>query len=306
MRELDALGVDAIVTDRPDLLRRILAHGDYVELTGARGHKRGDRRGGPGYRPRIGATHANIVEEAQRLLARADAAGVPLRVVGGVAVLLRAPNGLPAELTRSYRDVDFVTAKRAAGEVSTLLRGEGYTPHVAFNALHGRERLLFFDEVRDRQVDVFVGSFSMSHTIPIGDRLELEPLTVPLAELLLTKLQIVELNEKDVRDTLALLLTHPLGDADGDCVNGAQVARLCASDWGLWRTITANLAACRARLPGYELAPDERERIVDRFDELLERIEHEPKSRGWRLRARVGERRRWYELPEEIGEGPAG
>ena len=229
---------------------------------------------------------------------------MPLRLVGGVAVLLRAPDGLPDALARSYRDVDFVTAKGAAGGVETLLRGEGYTPYVAFNALHGRERLLFFDDARDRQIDVFVGSFSMSHKIPLGDRLELEPLTVPLAELLLTKLQIVELNEKDVRDTLALLLTHPLGETDGDCLNGAQVARLCASDWGLWRTITANLAACRGRLADYDLTQEERERIDSRFDELLERIEHEPKSRAWKLRARIGERRRWYELPEEVGEGP--
>ncbi len=153
---------------------------------------------------------------------------------------------------------------------------------------------------------MFVGSFSMSHTIPIGDRLELERVTVPLAELLLTKLQIAELNEKDVRDTLALLTCHPVGETDGDCVNAAHVARLCAADWGLWRTITGNMSACRERLAAYDLPPEERERIARRLDELLERIEAEPKTRGWRLRARIGERRRWYELPEEVSGGPAG
>jgi hypothetical protein len=258
------------------------------------------------YRPRIAATQPDIVQEAQRLLARAEAEDVPLRLVGGVAILLRAPDGLPAELSRTYQDLDFITTRDASGRVDRLLRAEGYTPHVAFNALHGRERLLFFDEPHDRQVDVFVGAFSMSHKIQLGDRLELESLSVPLAELLLTKLQIVELNEKDVRDTLALLLSHPVGETDGDCLNGAHVARLCASDWGLWRTITANLSACRDRLPEYDLAPDQRELVARRFDELLERIEREPKTRGWRLRARVGERRRWYELPEEVGEGPGG
>jgi hypothetical protein len=243
------------------------------------------------------------VQEGQRLLARAEAEDVPLRLVGGVAILLRAPDALPAELSRTYRDLDFITTRDASGRVDRLLRAEGYTPHVAFNALHGRERLLFFDEAHDRQVDVFVGAFSMSHKIQLGDRLELEPVTVPLAELLLTKLQIVELNEKDVRDTLALLLSHPVGERDGDCLNAAQVARLCASDWGLWRTITANLESCRDRLPEYDLPPDQQEPIAGRFDELLERIEREPKSRGWRLRAHIGERRRWYELPEEVGEG---
>ncbi len=236
------------------------------------------------------------------MLARAEADGVPLRLVGGVAILLRAPNGLPEPLTRSYQDIDFVTARGAGGRVTDILRGEGYTPHVAFNALHGRERLLFFDEPHDRQVDVFVGAFSMSHRIPLGDRLELEPISVPLAELLLTKLQIVELNEKDVRDTLALLASHPVGETDGDSLNAAHVARLCASDWGLWRTITANLSDCRRRLDAYDLPPTERDPIARRLDEILERIEREPKTLTWRLRARVGERRRWYELPEEVGE----
>ena len=258
------------------------------------------------YRPPIGTPEPDIVEEAQRLLARAEAEGVPLRLVGGVAILLRAPDGLPGALTRTYGDLDFVTARKAGGQVNELLRSEGYTPHVAFNALHGRERLLFFDDAHERQVDVFVGSFSMSHKIPIGDRLELEPATVPLAELLLTKLQIAELNEKDVRDTIALLACHPVSETDAGCVNAAHVARLCAADWGLWRTITGNMAACRERLAAYDVTPEERERVAARLDELLERIEAEPKTRGWRLRARIGERRRWYELPEEVGGGPAG
>ncbi len=98
----------------------------------------------------------------------------------------------------------------------------GYKPHVRFNTINGRERLLFFDTDNDRQVDVLVGTFRMSHQIPFGDRLTLEPVTVPLAELLLTKLQIVQLNEKDVRDALALLHDHPVEESDGDAINGAQ------------------------------------------------------------------------------------
>jgi hypothetical protein len=159
---------------------------------------------------------------------------------------------------------------------------------------------LFLDPVHGRQVDVFVGSFRMCHEIPFGDRLSPAQQTVPLAELLLTKLQIVELNEKDVRDTVLLFHGHDVGGEDGERVSGARIAELCASDWGLWRTITANLESCRTRVEGYELAPGERERIADRVAALLDRIEQEPKSRGWRRRAKVGDRRPWYELPEEV------
>jgi hypothetical protein len=246
----------------------------------------------------------DVVAEGKRLLARAEAEGVPLRLLGGVAIRLRAGGGLPAAFVREYQDLDFVTVRRAGGSAAAFFRAEGYEPHVAFNALHGNERLLFFDNEHERQVDVFVGQFSMSHRIPFEGRVDLEPGTVPLAELLLTKLQIAQLNEKDVRDALALLHGYPVGETDGDQLNGRRVAELCASDWGLWRTFTGNLAACRDYAGDYDLPPAEREETVIRINRLVEMIEREPKSRSWKLRAKIGERKRWYELPEEVGSGP--
>lgn len=244
----------------------------------------------------------DVVSEGRRLLRRAEEEGVPLRLLGGVAIRLRAPGELHAAFTRSYADLDFVTAKGSAGPAAELFRGEGYAPHVAFNALHGQERLLFFDEEHDRQVDVFVGAFSMCHRIPLDERLQVDPVSIPLAELLLTKLQIAELNEKDVRDALALLEGHPVGDTDGETVNARRIAALCASDWGLWRTITGNLDTCCALVPGYDV-PD-RATLEERLRELLARIDAEPKSRAWRIRARIGDRKRWYDLPEEVAGGP--
>ena len=245
---------------------------------------------------------ADVVSEGQRLLARAAEENVPLRLLGGVAIKLRAPGELPAAFTRKYADLDFVTKKKSAGSAAELFRAEGYEPHVAFNALHGGERLLFFDEQHDRQVDVFVGSFQMSHKIPLDERLDVDPVSIPLGELLLTKLQIAQLNEKDVRDALALLQGHAVGDADGDIVNAARIAALCAADWGLCRTITGNLDACFALAPGYDVP--NRAEVEARLEELLNRIETEPKTRLWKLRAKIGERKRWYELPEEVAGGP--
>ena len=121
---------------------------------------------------------------------------------------LRAPGELAPAFRRTYADLDFVTTKKGVGATTGLFRGEGYEAQVAFNALHGGERLLFFDNDHDRQVDVFVGAFSMCHKIPLDGRIEVDPVSIPLAELLLTKLQVVQLNEKDVRDALALLHDH--------------------------------------------------------------------------------------------------
>ena len=243
----------------------------------------------------------DIVAEGERLLGLARQEGVPLNLLGGVAVRLHATE-VPPSLDRQYKDLDFAVPKKAGGATDKLLRDAGYEPHITFNAMHARERGLFFDNEHDRQVDVFIGSFRMCHQIPLAERIDNGEATVPLAELLLTKLQIIQVNEKDIRDMVLLLYGHPVDEHDDDAVNGARIAELCAADWGLWRTITANLERCREHVPDYGLAPADQDRINARFDQILARIEDEPKTRGWRLRAKVGERKRWYELPEEVSQ----
>lgn len=245
----------------------------------------------------------DIVVEGKRLLERSRERGLPLRLLGGVAIRLRAGDAYPRSLERDYADLDFVTVRGASKRVDEFLVGEGYEPYTEFNVVNASRRLLFFDDLHQRQVDVFVGAFAMCHTIPVEERLELDRDSIPLAELLLTKLQIVQLNEKDIRDALGLLASSKLGEEDGELLNVRRVAELCASDWGLYRTITSNLEAVRAHAGGYDLDAAQRDAVDRRLNELLTRIGDEPKSRRWRLRARVGERLRWYELPEEVEQG---
>ena len=247
---------------------------------------------------------SDMAEEAVRVAEAADREGLALRLLGGVAIKLRAKDGLHPAFEREYADLDWITARRSSADAQRFFEAMGYRPHVRFNAIHGQERLLFFDERHDRQVDVLIGVFRMCHEIRFGKRLALEPVTVPLAELLLTKLQIIELNEKDVRDALALLYDHPVEDEDGDAINGAHIARLCASDWGLWRTFTANLDSLGDHLGRYDLPEDSERRITGRIQELQARIEEEPKSFGWKMRSKIGDRKRWYQLPEEVEGGP--
>jgi hypothetical protein len=241
----------------------------------------------------------DLVEEGERLLALARDQGITFVMLGGVAVRLHAPD-LPASLDREYKDLDFAVPKGGTGAAGKLLTDAGYEPEVMFNAMNSKERLLFHDTTHGRQVDVFVGAFRMCHEIPLSDRLVPGSDTVPLAELLLTKLQIIELNEKDIRDTVLLLHGHEIAEHDEDAVNSARIGELCASDWGLWRTITANLENTAAHVHNYALSEPEHARVSGRLRQLLDRIEAAPKSRAWKLRARVGERKRWYDLPEEV------
>jgi hypothetical protein len=239
---------------------------------------------------------ADLREEAARVLDAVSSRGIAARAVGGHAVFLRCPSAHEPPLAREYKDLDLVARQAAGGELTACLVELGYAADEEFNALHGRRRLFFWDARHERQLDVFVDQLDMCHTLDLRDGLERDERTIDLADLLLAKLQVVEVNEKDLKDAAAILADHPIGPPG---VDAPRIAALFAADWGWWRTGTETLgkvANYAADLDGFAAA-----RVVHaRAGELLERIEAEPKSRRWRLRAKLGEHKRWYELPEEI------
>jgi len=238
------------------------------------------------------------VAESRRLIDIFTRKNVVARLLGGVAIYLQAPAEGPI-LPRDVKDIDIATRRGARGAATDILLAAGYVPDRMFNALHGARRLLFYDEGNARKLDVFVGDFSMCHQIPIADRLEREPLTIPLAELLLTKLQIIELTERDQRDIYNLTYHHPMSDGGGPGIEANYIAEVCARDWGLWRTTRSTLERCRTDLGGHGLDAAACERIDKHLAQLWQRIDAAPKTGKWKLRNRVGDRVRWYEEPEE-------
>jgi hypothetical protein len=241
---------------------------------------------------------ADIVAEAERLLEAAQSSNVSVRLIGGLAIYFHTDD-IPAPLRRPYGDIDLATIKSASRATAELLSTLGYEPSREFNALHGSRRMLFYDVQNERKLDVFVDRFEMCHTIPITVRIALDDPTIPLAELLLTKLQVVELTDKDLLDIVTLLHGHEIGTSDGEVINGDFIAALTADDWGLWRTIKMNLERVREQIGSLSLEAEGRDRVIARANALWDRIEREPKSRKWRMRDRVGDRKRWYELPDE-------
>ena len=224
-----------------------------------------------------------IVSEAQALVREATARGVVLRLLGGIAVSVRCTGGGDAAPHREFADIDAITRRKSKRGLAALLEERGYEPNQRFNALNGRDRLIFYGP--EGKLDVFVESFEMCHRLDLADRVELDAETITVSDLLLTKLQVVELTDKDHQD-LVLLLEVCGGDLDLP-----YLAQLLSNDWGLWRTVTGNLARTAERVPATR----------PRIEGLLAAVEVAPKSRRWRSRAMVGERKRWYELPEEVG-----
>jgi hypothetical protein len=244
-----------------------------------------------------------LVEEARRLIDTATERGIVLRLLGGLAIALLCPD-LPPR-TRVDQDLDFGSLSATRPALGKLLTERGYEPDKTFNALYGNRQLYFANPQTGIAVDVLIDRLHMCHTLEFASRLDRLPYTLDPMDLLLTKMQIVELNEKDVHDCLRLLVTFPLAESDDPSVMDIRIFRsLVGEDWGWWKTITLNLDRMRALLAdgrppaidGGQLDP------VAQIDALVQAADEAPKSRRWKLRSRIGERKRWYEQPEETPE----
>lgn len=177
-----------------------------------------------------------------------------------------------------------------AGKVNTLMVSLGYVPRELFNKLNMGKRLLYHGGHNQIRVDVFMGEFLMCHKFDFGDHVDAPGLTLPITDLVITKLQVIETTDKEYRDLSAAFTDHAITN-DETGINGKRVARLCAKDWGVWKTFTQNLSRLGSTTDGIR-----RERI----ERLQSMIMAEPKNLSWKLRAKVGEKKKWYQEPEAV------
>jgi hypothetical protein len=231
------------------------------------------------------------------LIQSARARGYVLRLIGGIAVRALCPTSRSAPFARRCGDADFASIGRAH-EAEEFFASQGWTADSEFNLYNGPARLSF--RANAMKADVFVGSFRMCHEVPLNGRAAVDDIALPLAELLLTKLQVVKANDKDLADAACLLIDHELGSGDGRCINLGVLARACAADWGLWRTTGISLGKLRAWLEASPIGEAARSSALERVSAISEALEAEPKTMRWRMRSAVGDRLPWYELPEEV------
>jgi hypothetical protein len=243
----------------------------------------------------------DIVKEMYRLIDAANAKNIQLRAIGGLAVQVHNKKNHPAFI-REFGDLDFVVASKQRRDFESFMPTVGYSAHKQFNMMNGDQRQIYYHNDSDMKIDIFVGDFEMCHKIPMENRLAVDSVTIPLAELLLSKAQIVELNHKDMMDITSLLLNNELGDHDKDTINLQILAQLCSLDWGLYKTTSINLGKVEEMVQKEEidLSQEEKEMILERSQKILKMFENMPKPLPWQIRDRVGTRVKWYIEVEEV------
>jgi hypothetical protein len=250
---------------------------------------------------------SHLLEEMERIVKNATADGVILRGLGAAAIRKHS-HGFAQKckvLARPLTDLDFMTYSKRERRALEVLKNCGY--HQDRGRTYMRNllgRSVLEDPTRKLIVDLFFDKLSYNHILDLHGRLEQDPLTIPLADILLEKTQIVQINEKDVKDMILLLREHPVGQEDNEMISSSRICEVLSNDWGFYYTVTANLDKISQYANGLnDLEEPDKVDVLSKITQIKTAIESSPKSLGWRMRARVGPKKKWYADVEELYAG---
>jgi len=244
-----------------------------------------------------------FIEQAFRILEAANQRKLTLRLVGALAFHIHCPafNYIQRESQRYFTDVDFMAYIEQKSSIEKMFADLEYLEDHRIKTVPGLKRSIFFTRNYAWHSDVFYDVLEFSHEINFRGRLEIDYPTITLVDLLLEKMQIVQINEKDIIDSLMLFREHDVGSHDDETININYLSRTCKSDWGLWKTVTTNLGKVDRLADLYSvLTAEDKTTIRDRLHRTLQRVEEEPPTLRWQLRSRIGERVKWYRDVDEV------
>ena len=249
------------------------------------------------------APPARGLEAAEQIIGLGESRGVRLRLLGGLAFKKLCPSANAARYSRENKDIDLIGRHENQKEVVKIMETLGYKPREMFNKLSMGKRLIYYDMGNRRRVDIFFDEFEMCHKFNFRDSLEAGKVTLPITELVMTKLQVMEKTEKEYKDLLAAFSDFEVTEGPKG-IDGSKIAAMCATDWGVYTTFTKSLSALKqwAR----EMVGDDQGLVVGRIDSLQSMLDSKPKTLAWRMRSRIGEKARWYDTPEADGDSMLG
>ncbi len=245
----------------------------------------------------------SLIKAAHKIIDEAHKRNLTLCLIGALAFHNHCPkyNYIQKETNRFFTDIDFMAYIEQKHDIEKMFLDLGYMDDKRIQTIPGVKRSIFFTSDHLMHSDVFYDVLDFSHEINFRGRLEIDYPTVSLVDLLLEKMQIVQINEKDIIDTIMLLREHDVGSSDDETINIDYIAKTCKSNWGLWKTVTTNLDKVISLIDKYDLLNSDDQQIIrERLQRIRQHIDKEPATLYWKLRSRVGERVKWYRDVDEV------
>jgi len=257
-----------------------------------------------------------FLDEGRRLVEEATKRGVPIRLLGGVAIRMHCVELLDfakklqrlGEGQQEYTDLDFMSYAKYRNKMKEFFNEMGYDKRPTTMSSAATQRQIYFHPKGWFTVDVFFDKLlAANHPLDFKNRLELDAPTVTPTDLLLEKLQIVFPSEKDVKDSILIFRAHEISESEeNNRINAKAVSELLAADWGFWYTVTTNLNGLKGYVAEFELIDEsEKKDVTAKIDTLFSVIEKVPKTSGWKMRSMMGTKKKWYnpvETTQTVGE----
>jgi hypothetical protein len=246
------------------------------------------------------AVPKDLVSETRALIDATSAKNMVARCLGAIAFRIHCPTyeKLFEKMGREITDIDIITYSKHRKTIGDVLRSFGYQKEERYSLVVTRD--IFHNAEGNVHLDLFFDKIQMCHTLDLSRRLEKDYPTIPLADMVLEKAQIVKINDKDINDLIVLFLEHAVEENDNETINSKYISDIMSNDWGFYHTCTTNLRKVKEKLANYSLPGLNTNHARSRIEKLLERIDKTPKSRRWKLRARIGTRKKWYKDVDEI------
>lgn len=271
----------------------------------------------------VNMTEDDFVKEATSIVATAQSQGVYSRILGSLAAYIHSMDkpevistfkalGRFGEGQPNFTDLDLVAYSKQGRQVGQIFKQLGFKPDEMVNGFFGDRRLIFYSPQGAYHVDIFLNKLEFSHTVDFGEkpgagRLELDSPTITLTDLILEKLQIHEINRKDLIDMIIVFLGHPVsanGANDRESVDGSYISRILSDDWGFWYDSIANLNKAKSLanelMAQGKLTNDQASTVGREVDRLVETANSAPKTKRWEVRSKVGTKKPWYREVEEV------
>lgn len=246
---------------------------------------------------------SNALDAATQIIDMAEQRGVRLRLLGGLAFKKLCPSSTDPRYFRENKDIDLMGKREDSRDIVKIMETLGYKPRELFNKLNMGQRLIYYDMGNRRRVDLFLDEFVMCHKFNFKENILAGTYTLPITQLLMTKLQVVEKTEKEYKDLVVAFRDYEVSSGSTG-IRGDEIVDLCSKDWGVYTTFWKSLESLEAKAPEFD--GDANTVVIPRIKKLMVMMEAAPKSFGWRMRARIGERTRWYELPQSDGDSMLG
>lgn len=259
-----------------------------------------------------------LLKDSLKIIEEGEKNSITLRILGAIAIKIHCQEyeNLYIKLSRLgkeeiFTDIDLLAYSKEAAKIRKLMENIlGYKIPGYFLLMHGRDRLLYYHPEGLYHVDIFFDKLQFSHDIYFGSdpnkgRLKLDYPTIPLSDLLLEKLQIHEINEKDIKDIIVLLRAHEIGYKDEkEIINAKYLAKSLANDWGFWYDVKINLDKVKKFAKDYYmnnlLTKEDLENVYEKINKIIEFIDNEPKTKEWNKRAKIGINKQWWRNVEDI------